>query len=109
MSKKVRENCDFINFMTTFKRSSNQFKSLLATLTPEQVNVISEIAANVLYGVIPISGAHKNKLKPFKSILVGISEPKNSVSKRQDILIKRPTAVIRLLHASKPFLKCVVV
>ena len=106
MSKRLKSNLSFIHFLTD-NISDVQFKSLLKILTNDQVNTISELAANVLYGNIPISDKFKSILKRFKAKIGSIGNSKNSITNRKRLIAKEYRLVRLLLQSAKPLLKSI--
>ena len=104
MSKRLRDNICLIHFLSS-NITTAQFKTILKSLTNDQVNVISEIAANVLFGNIPISSHHKKILKPFKSKIESLGNATTSLVKRKRLITKEPNLVKSILLAAKPLLK----
>ena len=104
MSRRVRENWPLLNFLMQ-KLPSTQVKIVLTSLTPEQVNAIGEVAANIAYGNIPISASHKDILKRYASKIEFIGNSSNSLQKRKSMIISHPKIILLLLNAAKPLLK----
>ena len=104
MSKQVRANLPLVNFLL-YAKTPKQFKTVLTTLTEEQVKVLSEIAVNVLYGVIPISSSHKQQLKKHTKKLEFLSDLSNSLKKKKSLFKNHPAVLQSVLTAAKPVLK----
>ena len=102
MSKRLKDNLPLISFLTS-DIPTVQLKLVLASLTKEQVNAISEIAANVLYGNIPISAKHKKLLRPFKSKIEAITS--KSFKERKRLITKEVRTVKATLQAARTLLK----
>ena len=107
MSKRLKYNLRLIDFLTD-SIAPNQFKLVLKSLSTDQVNAISEIAANVLYGNIPISDYYKKTLKKFKSKIEAIGNSKNKLSTRKNLIVKEPKLVKLILLAASPVLKTII-
>ena len=106
MSKCLKNNLSLIHFLTD-NTSDLQLKTLLKILTNDQVDTISELAANILYGNIPISNKFRNVLKKSKGKIEYIGNAKNSVVKRKSLITREYRLVKLLLQAAKPLLKTI--
>lgn len=106
MSRRVAKYCNLINFLLSLKPTSTQFKVILTSLQDDQVNILSEIAVNILYGRLPISLYQKKRLKPFKEKIVILASPDKTVKERKRIIQHEPVLVHRLLSLAQPLLKC---
>ena len=107
MSKRLKNNIGLIYFLTDIN-APLQLNSVLRTLSKDQVDTISEIAANILYGNIPISDKYKNILKRYKSKIEYIGNAKNSATKRKALVTKSYKLIKILLQAAKPLLKSLI-
>ena len=58
---------NMIKFLLT-RASVNQKTVILKSLDVDQGRILSEIVANVLYGVLPITPYYKRKLHRFKTL-----------------------------------------
>lgn len=103
MSKRVKENVSLINFLADRTISPSQFKSVISILNKDQLNSLSEIAVNVLYGTIPVSESHKQKLKPFKTRIEVLGKPKGGLNARRELFTKEHRVLKSLLVAALPF------
>lgn len=106
MSKRLQTHQYLIHFLIS-DISPKQLRTVLNSLEQEQVNALTEIIANVLYGNIPISNHFKAKLKSYKGKLLQISDPKTNWTKRKSIISKNPHVLKTLLLAAKDLLKSV--
>ena len=88
MSKRLKSNISLIHFLID-NITESQSKLLLRTLTKDQVDTISELAANVLYGNIPITDKFKGLLRRYKSKIEYIGNAKNSLAKRKNVVAKQ--------------------
>ena len=108
MSKRLTTNSELIKYLFTLRGKNAKIKKLILTLSDEEVKAIGEIAGNLLYGAIPLTELYKKSLKPYKSALLVISNPKTSSRKRRDIFATKPNLVSKVLEAAKSFLKSVI-
>ena len=104
MSKRVRQNWPLLHFLLQ-KIPARQLKSVLCTLSPEQVDTLGEIAINVLYGTLAITDAHKRSLKHYTSKLEYIGDSAKSIKKRKAVIRENPQIITLLSTAAKPLLK----
>lgn len=88
----VKKHWPLVQFLCK-TRSIRSVKCVLEHLNKSQLQLLSEIALNVLLGNIPISKHYKKKLKPSKDKLISWAEkrqtPKafaSNVSLLQDLL-----------------------
>ena len=105
MSKRLKSNSELIRYLLTLQGKNVQLKKLILTLSDEEIKVIGEIAGNLLYGAIPITELSKKTLKPYKSTLLIITNPKTSSRKRRSLIASKPNLVSKVLQASKTFLR----
>ena len=104
MNKRLRQNGPLLHFlMQSLPR--RQLKSILSTLTHEQIKALGEIAINVLYGTITIKDVHKRLLKRYASIVEYIGDSSKSIQKRKNVIAGNPKVITLLLTAAKPVLK----
>ena len=103
MSQRVKRNWALVNFLMQDIPLA-QVKTVLTTLSPEQVNSIGEIAVNALYGTIPLKEHHKKALKKYSNKIEYIGDKANSVKNRKHVIESNPKAVVLLLKATKPIL-----
>ena len=104
MSRRIKANWPLMQFITS-NVSHNQLKKLLTLLNPEQVNALGEVAANVLYGTIPITDVQRRKLKRYSTVFEYLGNSGNSVKKRKAKIQKNLKGIILLLNAAKPLLQ----
>ena len=84
--------------------SHKQLKAVLQTLTNDQVKALGEVALNTLYSILPLSTSQKAALKKYSSKIDFISDKRNSVSKRKEVIATNPKLIEQLLKAVKPAL-----
>ncbi len=90
------------SFLELVVRTDNkQVRALLATITPAQLNIVSELCVNLLAGNVPIT--NKGSLKKYRKILRRLASKQTAKTKKA--LIKRwPQAVLVLIKATLPYL-----
>ena len=93
---------DMLRFLISNAPLSQKY-ALLRNVTEQQANILSEIAVNVLYGVLPISRYYKRKLQPFKKIWHMLVHSSNSVRKK--LIGKHSEGVLLLIKAVRKTLK----
>jgi hypothetical protein len=103
MSKRLKDNITFLRYLASANNKGHLCR-ILASASKEQVNTLSEIAANIVFGNIPLTTAHRKAGAKYEVKITAIADGKKSVRKRQDLLIRAPKVVLYLLLASKPFL-----
>ena len=106
MSNITRKCWAFIDLLS--RAPHCQVNALLRTASDDQVRCISQIAANVLYGVIPIHHVYKSKLGEYKHVLRDLSDKKKAVVSKKKLIIRYSTAIVYLLKAAKAVLKTLV-
>jgi len=85
MSRNVKQQFAFIQLLADNK-SSNQRNLLLKSITRDQLLALSEIALNLLRGVLVLSPANKKKLSKHKSFIRLLSDKKvTQVSKKKAV------------------------
>jgi hypothetical protein len=70
---------------------------MLKSLDVEQGRFLSELVANVLYGVLPITSHYKRRLRHFKTLWSNLVT--GSANSRVSLISKNVTPVIVLLKA----------
>lgn len=76
---------------------ARQVKSLLRLASQDQINIISEIASNILSGVIKLSGKDKTDLQPYAKVIRAVGRKENKLSTRRSSIYKHWQAVVVLL------------
>ena len=108
MSNRLKANSELIKYLLTLRSKSSKIKKIILTLSDQEIKAIGEIAGNLLYGAIPMNELYKKSLRPYKSALLIISNPKTSSKKRREIFASKPNLVSKVLEAAKSFLKAIV-
>lgn len=103
MRKIFEEQLPLIKLMVSTAISRTQARYLFAHLTSDQFKVISEIAHNLLKGVIPISEADKKTLLRWATPLRKLGDNKLSLKKRRHMLSLRVVKV--LINVAMPFIE----
>lgn len=85
--------------------SSSQRKSLLDTITNEQLKALTEVTHNLLQGNIPLSQTLKRKLKQHKPFLRILGDVKTPLAKKREALCRKGAVVILILKAAESRLK----
>ena len=103
MSQRIRKYITYLQLLHNTHRS--QQKALLNTITLEQLKAISEIALNILHGVIPLKALQKKALTPYRKFIRMIGQKKGSLIKKKTILLKNIKALGVLLKSGEALLK----
>ena len=83
-----------------------QIKALLKTANQKQVDIISEIASNILQKVIELSSKDKMELEPYAKFIRTIGRKGNRLSTRKKAIVKNWQCVAILIKiALKTLLK----
>ena len=106
MSNVTRKCGSFIDLLSTAPHC--QVNALLRTASDDQVRCISQIAANVLYGVIPIHHVYKSKLGEYKHVLRDLSDKKKPIASKKQLIVRNSTAIVYLLKSAKTVLNTLV-
>ena len=106
MSNVTRKCASFIDLLSMAPHC--QVNALLRTVSDDQVRCISQIAANVLYGVIPIHHVYKSKLGEYKHVLRDLSDKKKSIASKKKLIVRNSTAIVYLLKSAKTVLNTLV-
>ena len=83
--------------------SDSHARAFIRATSKEQVLTICELAANVLYGVLPITPAYKKKLKRHKKLIETLAGTTRVTRKIRDLLQRHIKVVIVLLNSVKGF------
>lgn len=97
MSSQLGKHKDFLILLLT--TDIIQARALLDTATKKQISVLSEIALNLL--LIKHSKKIQDQMKKHNHILKKLSDKKNSVTKKRNIVSKYRKQLIKLLHLFK--------
>ena len=62
-------------------------KKLVEHATKDQMDTLSELALNLLSGVIPLEASHYNKLKRHAQKLRALAKKKGSMKRRTQLLV----------------------
>ena len=85
--------------------SNTDQKNILKSADNQLINAVCDCVTNVVYGKIPISAHHKNKLKRKKNVWRDLSNPKKSVNVKKKLLIQHGSGLLALLL--KPLLSAI--
>ena len=66
----------------------------------EQLQSVGELFLNLLYGVLPIKEAFRQKLIKHRRLIEYLANKKHSVKKRKSVLLRKKTSVIQLFKIS---------
>ena len=86
MSQRLKKHIAYLQLLLITHRS--QQKALLNTINLEQLKAISEIALNILHGVIPLTASQKKVLSRYRNIIRLIGQ-KTGSQKRKKSLAKK--------------------
>jgi hypothetical protein len=87
---------DILKFLIG-RGSIKQKTIILKTLNADQARAVSEVAVNMMYGVLPITRHYKRVLKQYKSLWLNIESSTNI--KRASIISKNTDIIILMLEA----------
>ena len=87
MSKRIKENIDFLRLLQAAKKP--QREALLSSIQPEQVNCLCEAAHNVLRGNVKLSPDEKKKLCRYKGCMRKLAKANTGFDKRKELIIKQ--------------------
>ena len=104
MSKLIKDNAPFLQLLLHIT-SKAQRKSLLNSITNEQVKVLSEIAHNLLQGTIPFNTVQKVKLKKYKSFIRLLGNTSVAIKAKKQNISKKGSVIALLLLTAEPTLK----
>ncbi len=104
MSSTINKTKYFLLLLLDSKTSKEQAKALLETVTPDQVNAITEIIHNLLLGQLPLSSKVKEILKKRRTILTKLSDKTRSVRTRGCLIINHNRLILDTLIITKSIL-----
>ena len=55
----------------------------------DQINAVSELALNVMKGVVPVSNQAKARLRPYANTLRQLSQQRAGIKARRQLLMKQ--------------------
>ena len=87
MSDRIRQNIDFLSVLA--KCNKKQRTALLEHCDIELILTLSEIAVNVLKGVVKLTPSQKAKLNRFKKHLRTLSERQVAIKHKIDFLVQK--------------------
>ena len=105
MSKKLKKHQAFLQLLSE-KISVQQRRAILQTTTPEQIKVLSEIAANVINGSLILPNASIRKLVRYKHLVQLLSD--TSLSRKKEALKKQSLGLVTLLQVVTPALRSLI-
>ena len=96
---------DFIKLLSSYRKKSKQFKSLIKAASTEELDAISEVVLNILRGILPFE-PQKIKFAKYAKYLRFIGNPqKNSAPKRKKALVSKGRGIVApLLSIAIPLL-----
>jgi hypothetical protein len=86
MLDRLRRNINFLNVLA--KCSKKQRQALIEHCDKDLIITLSEIAINVLKGIVKLSPAQKAKLHRFKKHLRNLAERKVSIKHKKRYLVQ---------------------
>jgi hypothetical protein len=86
MSERVRRNIDFLSVLA--KCNKKQRKALIEHCDSDLIVTLSEIAINVLKGVVKLSPAQKAKLHRFKKHLRSLATRQTPIKHKKRFLVQ---------------------
>lgn len=86
MSDRVRRNIDFLTVLT--KCNKKQRTALLEHCDKELILTLSEVAINVLKGIVHLTPAQKSKLRRFKKQLRTLADRQVSLKHKKRHLVQ---------------------
>ena len=100
MSQLLRNNWSYLKLIMITSRV--QRKALSDTMTMQQSKAIGELAANILYGVLPISTHYKKKLHRYKTFITQLADRRTSQRQRQQLIQQYPAVLVLLIKIAQP-------
>ena len=103
MSDRVRRNIDFLNVLA--KCNKKQRQAILEHCDKDWILALSEIAINVLKGIVKLTPAQKAKLNRFKKHLRKLAERQVPIKHKKHFLVQKGgSLLLSLLPPVLPFL-----
>ena len=87
MSDRVRRNIDFLNVLA--KCNKKQRQAILEHCDKDLILALSEIAINVLKGIVKLTPAQKAKLNRFKKHLRKLAERQVPIKHKKRFLVEK--------------------
>lgn len=103
MSRRMRSHSSFLKLL--YQTTENQRKAIIATLSTEQLEVLSEIALNIYKGVFPNTQSYIKALKSFKRSVLRLGDKTINNSEKKRLLLKRRHFLPKLLKPVIEILK----
>lgn len=107
MSALLKKHWIFLQFLLE-SECYEQKKAILDTITRDQLKVLSEIAHNLIQGILPISTPTLNRLRKHRSLIELLGDRKASLLVKKRAVKKRPFGILDLLKALAPTLSSMV-
>ena len=86
MSRVVKNNRGFLQLLAHCP--THQCEFLLRTATPQQLHALVQVLYNVLRQYIPFPEENRQKLLPYKDVLISLAEPNVPYKKKKRILVQ---------------------
>ena len=103
MSSLLQKHIPFIILVTSGDKK--QTRAILNTVTDNQVRVLSEVAANTLFGNIPLTARSRDTLKKHKKLIKGLASRTLSSKTKKKAILKHQKGLVVLLETVRPFLE----
>jgi hypothetical protein len=85
--------------------STLQRNALLDTITQDQLRALTEIAVNILRGVLTVTPSYYTKLKKDKKLIRNIGDTSVSLKRKRELLCRRGRVIVLLLKSVEQTLK----
>ena len=96
MTTLAKAHLPFFELVATVAKK--QCKSIMQSLSKEQVNAISEVLLNVRYGQIELTEEDKNTLKRKKSLICLLTTKKTALKVRRAKIAQHSTFISKVLN-----------
>lgn len=98
MSQRLKDNLTLLELLSSCAKS--QIKSLLSTLSVDQVKILTEVLYNIQYATLPIPEDKLTYLQKKKSVIRKITTKGTSNRERKDLIVKNSALISVILKFS---------
>lgn len=106
MSERIRNNLSLLEFLSTC--SNSQLKSVIPTLSSEQLKVLTEVFLNLQFGLIPVPEDKLTYLQNKKTVIRTITSKSTSQSERKELFHKNSALICSVLKFSLKEIKQII-
>ena len=102
MSKLLKDNWSYLKLMSV--TTKQQQKLLVQSITRDQLRTVEELAANIIYGVLPTSTTYKKQLRRHRTFISSLGDRDTTLQEKRQLLQRKPNLIVLLFKAAEKVL-----